>query len=75
GRPLLEEAFVRGKIWPTSFSLTIREKSNPSDVSLGSETTYFSGAAGQPIGRLLLRVIPPERAEGMELGEASQQLP
>ncbi|MEO7725466.1 MAG: hypothetical protein ABIU29_12410, partial [Chthoniobacterales bacterium] len=75
GRPLLEEAFVRGKIWPTSFSLTIKEKPNSSDVSFGSETTYLSGAAGQPAGSLLLRVIPRERAEGMKLEGESQQLP
>ncbi len=75
GQPRLEEAFVRGKIWPTSFSLTIREKANSSDVSLGSETTYFSGAAGRPTAPLLLRVIPPERAEGMKLEGELKQLP
>ncbi|MEO5719240.1 MAG: hypothetical protein ABIR29_11820, partial [Chthoniobacterales bacterium] len=75
GQPMLKEAFARGRIWPRSFSLTISEKLHSSDISFGSETTYFSGAAGQPAGSLLLRVIPPERAESMKLEGESKQLP
>ncbi|MDQ3116952.1 MAG: hypothetical protein M3Q86_10135 [Verrucomicrobiota bacterium] len=72
GRPLLREALVRGTLWPAAISLTITEQAGP-DTSSVLQTTYLSDAAGPAAGSFLLRVVPPESAEGFGLSDERKE--
>jgi hypothetical protein len=75
GQAHLQKAFVRGKIWPISLSLTMTTETNAGENSSVFQATYFFPPAAPEASPLLLRIVPPKRATGLELGGLGGQRP
>ncbi len=69
GQPRLQQAFVRGTVWPPSVSLTITTE-KPGRSSF--QTSYFFRSGATEANPLLLRGVPPENGSGFELGDAAR---
>ncbi|MBA2435915.1 MAG: hypothetical protein H0V54_12700 [Chthoniobacterales bacterium] len=64
GQPVLREALVRGAIRPSALSLTLTSASAAGETS---RTTWFAGGDSAKESSLLLRIVDPEPAAGLEL--------
>jgi hypothetical protein len=74
GQPRLQNAFVRGTIWPLAFSLTTATTRQSAADSSARQATWFFQRGVPEASPLLLRIVAPESGAKLELGGAKGQL-
>ena len=72
GLPRLQQAFVRGTVWPPSISLTITAE-EPGQLSSFQTTCFFRSGAVET-SPLLLRTVRPEGGAGLERADTERGL-